>query len=463
MSCNRLTLTMSSLIVLSACSLAPVYETPELSLADRLNTTNTQITPAREIAWQDFYQNPQLNTLISLALGNNHDLRTAVLRVEQVRAQYRIRESDRMPALSGSAAISRQRAPAAMGFVNNSQIIDQYSVGVGIASWEIDIFGRIANLSEQALQAFFASQSVRDSVQLSLIAEVADTFYSWHSDKRLLQLAEDTRQARAESYQLIQQRFDHGLASELELRQAESLVHSAKVDVARFQQQLNQRLTALQLLVADSLDSTDWQAEEPWLDFAELPANLDSHTLLQRPDVIEAEYRLKAANANIGAVRAEFFPRISLTSTVGLLGTSPTNMLNGSARSWQISPQLNVPILDWGRNQAQLDVAELERDILIVHYQQVLERAFKEVYDELQAQQTLDDQLHALKDLTLASKRSLELAELRYQQGLDSYLEVLDAQRTVLDAQQAEISVKLARTRNQLTLYKAMGGGLISR
>lgn len=463
MKLSRLTLTMGSLVLLSACSLAPVHETPDMSVADRLSSAINETTPAREIAWQDFYQNPQLKTLIAKALSNNHDLRTAALRVEQVRAQYRIREADRFPPLDGNAAISRQRSPAAMSFVNNSQVVDQYSVGVGIASWEIDIFGRIRNLSEQALQEFFASQSARDSVQLSLIAEVADTFYSWHSDIAQLKLAENTRDARAESYQLIQQRFDNGLASELELRQAETLLHSARVDVARFQQQLNQRFTALQLLVAETLDSSEWQADESLLDFAELPADLDSETLLQRPDVIEAEYRLKAANANIGAVRAEFFPRISLTSSLGLLGTSPANMLNTSARSWQISPQLTVPIIDWGRNQAQLDVAELEREILIVQYQQVLEQAFKEVHDELQAQQTLDDQLHALQDLTLASKRGLELAELRYEQGLDSYLEVLDAQRTVLDAQQAEISVKLARTRNQLTLYKAMGGGLMAR
>lgn len=452
--------------VLSACSMIPEYQRPANPVTLESGESIVDASLAADTGWQEFYQDKQLQQLIALSLENNRNLRATVLQVEQLRAQYKIQRAELLPAVNANASATRQRVPSGLGAssqtLGGGGIYEEYQIGVGVSAWEIDFFGRIDSLQQAALEQFLASEASRKSIQLTLVAEVADAWFSWQATIAQLEFSRSTREAREESYELINKRFESGLASELALRQAETALHEARIAESLYQQQANQNFTALELLVGQTLDRQQWAAK--WNDdehtLQDLPINLSSEVLLARPDVMQAEHQVKAANANIGAARAAFFPRISLTTAIGIGGSSPSDLTNSGNRLWQISPQLSLPLLDWGVNDANLDVAELQKDINIARYQETIQQAFKEVLDEMQARVTLDAQLTAQQDLTKATGRSLELAEIRYDAGVDSYLEVLDAQRSHIDAQLAQIDTQLARLRNQLTLYKALGGGL---
>lgn len=450
--------------VLSACSMIPEYQRPANPVMLESSESIVDASLAADTGWQEFYQDKQLQQLIALSLENNRNLRATVLQVEQLRAQYKIQRAERLPAVNANVSATRQRVPEGLNTsgLGGSGIYEEYQIGVGVSAWEIDFFGRIDSLQQAALEQFLASEASRKSIQLTLVSEVADAWFSWQATIAQLEFSRSTREAREESYELINKRFESGLASELALRQAETALHEARIAESLYQQQANQNFTALELLVGQTLDRQQWTTK--WNDdshtLQDLPVNLSSEVLLARPDVMQAEHQVKAANANIGAARAAFFPRISLTTSLGIGGASPSDLTNTGNRLWQISPQLTLPLLDWGVNDANLDVAELQKDINIARYQETIQRAFKEVLDEMQARVTLDAQLTAQQDLTKATGRSLELAEIRYDAGVDSYLEVLDAQRSHIDAQLAQIDTQLARLRNQLTLYKALGGGL---
>ncbi len=454
-------LTLGMVITLSACSMIPDYQRPEPLI--EIEQSGTDVNTIADLGWQDFYRDPELQQLISLALDNNQTLHAASLTVEQLQKQYQIQRAEQLPPLDAQGSVTRERSPESLSFTGNSGVNEQYRVGLGISAWEIDFFGRIDSLSQSALQQYFATRAARDSLQLSLISQVADAWYSWQAARARYQLAVDTRDVRGQSYRLIQKRFDNGLASELDVRQAETALHEAKVLEAQSLQQANQFFTTLQLLSGQTLDKARWQAN--WQQIGQLldiPANLSSEILLQRPDVLQAEYQIKSANADIGAARAAFFPRISLTTSLGLAGTAPAQLTEAGSRHWQIAPQFTLPLLDWGVNQASLDVAELQKDINIADYQQVIQQAFKEVRDQMEARHTLDSQLQAQQDLTAATRRSLELAHTRFDAGVDSYLDVLDAQRSSINSQLNQIDIRLQRLRSQLTLYKALGGGLFA-
>ncbi len=465
MTFSRTWLGISLLILtLSSCSMIPDYQRPDNPSPLPAQQDPAEQLTAADIGWRDFYQDDSLQQLIGLSLNNNRNLQATALLVEQLRAQYRIRRAERLPMLDGNGGYSRQRFSANANEFGQSGIFEEYSVGVGIASWEIDFFGRLDSLEQAALNEFLSQDASLKSTQLTLVAEVADAYLSWQASLAQLDLAKSTREAREESYRLIERRYEGGLSSELALRQAETALHEARIAEAEFQQQANQNFTLLELLVGQPLNKANYPTRWQTADLLrKLPDNLQSDALLQRPDVAAAELSIKAANANIGAARAAFFPRISLTSSLGLAASNPADLLESSSRTWQIAPQFSIPLIDWGVNEANLDVAELEKEITVVRYQEVIQTAFKEVYDELEARQTLEDQLNAQQDLTQATARSLELAEKRFDAGVDSYLEVLDAQRSLIDAQLAEIATDLARLRNQLTLYKALGGGLLEQ
>ena len=451
---------------LGACSMIPDYQRPANPVMLESSESIVNASLAADTGWQEFYQDKQLQQLIALSLENNRNLRATIFQVEQLRAQYKIQRAERLPAVDGTASATRQRVPEGVSSgsqaIGGGGIYEEYQIGVGISAWEIDFFGRIDSLQQAALEQFLASEASRKSIQLTLVSEVADAWFSWQATIAQLEFSRSTREAREESYELINKRFESGLASELALRQAETALHEARIAESRYQQQANQNFTALELLVGQTLDRQQWTAKwgEDVHTLQDLPVNLSSEVLLSRPDVMQAEHQLKAANANIGAARAAFFPRISLAAAIGLGGSTPSDLTNSGSRLWQISPQLSLPLLDWGVNDANLDVAELQKDINIARYQETIQQAFKEVLDEMQARQTLDAQLNAQQDLTKATGRSLQLAEIRYDAGVDSYLEVLDAQRSHIDAQLAQIDTQLARLRNQLTLYKALGAGL---
>lgn len=449
----------SSLLALAACSMAPHYERPDAPVT--LNETAQSEKMAADIGWRDFYRNQQLQTLIEQALENNRDLRVAALTVEQVRAQYRIQRAQLLPTLNATGSGTRQRVSEAISETGESYIAEQYAAGVGISAYELDLFGRVQSLKNAALEQYLATDQARKSTQLSLVAEVADAYFTWVSNTELLSLTENTLKARQDSYAMVKRRYDSGLASELDLSQAATALHSARVDAALYQRQLATSFTALEVLVGTSLDADNLQAV--WNDevmLADLPDAVTSEVLLQRPDILQAEYNLRSANANIGAARAAFFPRISLTGSYGNASPELDNLFDSGTRAWSFSPQITLPIFAWGANAANLDVARLQKDVNIAVYEKAIQTAFKEVRDSLQSQSTLDAQLEAQQDLVTASARSFELAELRYQRGVDSYLEVLDSQRSLNTAQQALITMRLAKSRNQLTLYKALGGGL---
>src|SRR5690606_833314 len=301
----------SSLLALSACTMAPRYERPVAPVV--LDQVEQAATQAADIGWRDFYQNQQLQTLIEQALDNNRDLRVAALTVEQVRAQYRIQRAQLLPSINISGSGTRQRVSEAVSETGNSFISEQYSAGVGISAYELDLFGRVQSLKDRALAQYFSTDEARKSVQLSLIAEVADAYFTWVANVEFLSLTDNTLAARRQSYEMVKQRFDMGIASELDLSQAATALHLARVDAALYQRQLSESFTALQVLVGTSLNSDQLQAA--WDDemLAEFPEHISSQVLLQRPDILQAEYTLQGANANIGAARAAFFPQITLT------------------------------------------------------------------------------------------------------------------------------------------------------
>lgn len=454
---------VSTFLLLTACTMAPHYERPRSPVAvyetAELETTDTLAT---DLGWRDFYRNQQLQTLIEESLNNNRDLRVATLTLEQVRAQYRIQRAQLLPTHSATAGGTRQRVPEVLSETGESYISSQYSAGVGIAAYEVDLFGRVQSLKNRALEEYLATDEARKSAHLTLIAEVADAYFSWVANSELLTLSNNTLSGRQESYDMVKRRFDSGLASELDLSQAATALHSARVDVALFERQLAQSFTALEVLVGKPLDSKNVQAV--WSDeqlLAQLPETLSSDVLLQRPDILQAEHRLKAANANIGAARAAFFPRISLTGSIGNASPEFDSLFDSGTRTWNFSPQVSLPIFAWGANAANLDVAKLQKDVNIAQYEKAIQVAFKEVRDNLHAQASLESQLAAQSDLVAAAERSFNLAELRYEKGVDSYLEVLDSQRSFNAAQQSLINTRVLQLRNQLTLYKALGGGLL--
>ena len=453
---------LASLLLLSACTMAPHYERPASPVAQQTDgATQAEQARAADIGWREFYRNAQLQSLIEQALENNRDLRVAALTVEQVRAQYRIQRAQLLPSINISGSGTRQRVSEAVSETGNSFISEQYSAGVGISAYELDLFGRVQSLKDRALAQYFSTDEARKSVQLSLIAEVADAYFTWVANVEFLSLTDNTLAARRQSYDMVKQRFDMGIASELDLSQAATALHLARVDAALYQRQLSESFTALQVLVGTSLNSDQLQAA--WDDemLAEFPEHISSQVLLQRPDILQAEYTLQGANANIGAARAAFFPQITLTGLYGNASSELDNLFDSGTYAWSFSPRISLPIFSWGANVAALDVANLQKDVNVARYEQAIQSAFKEVFDGLSAQSTLLMQLDAQQDLVAASGRSYELAELRYEKGVDSYLEVLDSQRSYNTAQQSLIGTRLARMRNQVTLYKALGGGLL--
>ena len=456
----KLAICMTMLASLPACSLIPDYQRPK-PLVDTTQVKSEPGITVADLGWRQFYLDPALQKLINMALTNNQSLRASSLTVEQLKQQYQIQRAAERPTINADGSASRDRTPASVSQSRQDYISKQYKVGLGISSWEIDFFGRLNSLSQAALQQYLSTQSARDSAQLTLIADVADAWFSWQALRAEAKLAQDTQNSRQKSYALTQKKFENGVASELDVSQAETAVHEAAVLVAQYQQQANQQFTTLQLLVGTNLNKKDWQAN--WNKIAtlrDIPANLTSDVLLKRPDVMQAEHQIEAANANIGAARAAFFPRISLTSAIGLTGTAPAQLTDTGNRYWQISPQFSLPLLDWGTKEANLKVSKLQKQIDIANYQQTIQQAFKDVRDEMEARYTLDQQLKAQNDITKSTTRSLQLAQKRYDAGVDSYLDVLGAQRTLLNSQLSQIDISLQRLRNQLTLYKALGGGL---
>lgn len=442
--------------VLGGCmSLAPAYLRPEPPVAGAFpNGGTVQGSIAADLDWQVFFSDARLKRLIELALQNNRDLRVAILNIEQARAQYRIRRADQLPTLNVGASASRQ--PNSAGDSTTS-----YSAGFTVTAYELDFFGRVGSLRDAALAQYLASEEARKSAHISLIAAVANIYLSLLADDELLALTRQTLEGREESFKLTKLKFDHGVASGLDYQQARTLVEGARVTLAQLQRQRALDEDALVLLVGQPLPAA-LPAGAP-LGAAtlgpELPAGLPSDLLNHRPDIRQAEQQLIAANANIGAARAAFFPRISLTGSAGTASSELSGLFKGGSFGWTLAPQLLLPIFDAGRNQANLDSAKATRDIAMAQYEKAIQTAFREVADALAGRATYTDQLRAQTAQAEAEATRFKLSDLRYRNGVASYLDLLDAQRSLFSAQQAVVQTRLGQLQNRVSLYKVLGGG----
>ena len=453
--------------LLSGCSLAPLYQRPAAPVAPEwpagtsTAADSTAGVATADIAWQEFVGDARLRELIALALQNNRDLRVAALAIEQARAQYQIRRADEVPSVNATASGTRQPTPDG----GNSSV---YTAGLALTSWEIDFFGRIASLKDAALAQFFATQEARSAVQTSLVASVASAWLSLQTNTELLALTERTLATREDSLRLNQLRFDQGVTSALDLRQAQSLTAAARATLAQQQRLRALDANVLTLLVGQPLPAqllaavpAAQQQGAPAL-LADVPAGLPSELLARRADIRQAEQQLIAANANIGAARAAFFPRIALTAGVGTASSSLSGLFSSGSWGWTLAPQALLPIFDAGRNQAGLDSAQAGRAMAVAQYEKAIQVAFREVADALAGRATLDDEVRAQQDQANAEADRFRLADLRYRNGVSSYLDVLDAQRALFATQQALAQTQLARRQNQVELYKALGGGWVS-
>lgn len=450
---------LAALATLAGCSMMPTYERPAAPVAAQwpsATAASSATAPAAELAWQDFFADASLNRLIETALANNRDLRVAVLNIEQARAQLGLRRADQFPTLN--AAVTGSRTPNSSGGINSV-----YNAGLLVTAYEIDFFGRVASLKEQALAQYLATTEGSKTAQISLIATVAQTWLSLLADEELLAISKQTLATRDDSLRLVQLRLDNGAASELELRQAQSLMEAARVTLAQQQRQRALDENALVLLLGQAVPADVREhlasARLTQLRLPELPAGLPSDLLARRPDIRQAEQQLIAANANIGAARAAFFPRISLTAGVGSASSELAGLFKDGSWGFTLAPQLLLPLLDAGRNQAGLDSAQAGRDITVAQYEKAIQSAFREVADALAGRDTLIEQLRAQLAQTEAEIQRLRLTELRYQNGAASLLDSLDAQRSLFGAQQAVVQTRLAYLQNRVVLYKTLGGG----
>jgi multidrug efflux system outer membrane protein len=465
---------LAAALILAGCaSMAPDYARPAMPVedtwpqgpayraADRSAAGSPAAAAAADISWQAFIVDHRLRELVEIALSNNRDLRVATLNIERARAQYGVQSAEALPSIGVSGSGAAQRMPADLSPSGQAGITRQYSAGVGMSAYELDLFGRVRSLKDEALQRYLSTQEAHRTVQIALVAEVANAYLTLAADQERLKLARRTLDSQRASYALTRRSQELGAASMLDLRQAQTLVESARVDVARFTSQVARDRNALELLLGSRLPDgllPAGQGDGP-ATLSALEAGLPSDVLQTRPDVLRAERLLRAANANIGAARAAFFPRIALTASAGTASSALGSLFDGGTGFWNFMPQLDLPIFDGGRNRANLKVSETNRDIAMAEYEKSIQVAFREVADVLADRGTLGEQLDAQRDLVEASEHNRTLADARYRSGVDSYLNVLDAERNLYAAQQDLISLRLRHSSNHVALYKALGGG----
>lgn len=444
---------LAAAALIAGCSMTPTLERPAAPVPATFPGQPATVTASGPLqAWASFITDARLRELVALALKNNRDLRVATLNIEQVRAQYQVRRADQVPSVNATVAGNRQ--PTASGDISSI-----YTAGLAMASWELDFFGRVASLKDAALAQFLASEEAQRTVQTSLVASVASSWLSLQTDEALLALTRRTLATREDSLRLTKLRFDNGAASALDLRQAESLTAAARATLAQQRRTIAQDLNALTLLVGQEVPARLLPGAGDVAPFQPVPEGLPSELLTRRADIRQAEQALVAANANIGAARAAFFPRISLTASVGTVSNELSGLFKDGSWGFSLAPQALLPIFDLGRNQANLDAAKAARDIAVAQYEKSIQVAFREVADALAGRATLGEQLAAQEAQAQAEADRFRLAELRYRNGVASYLDVLDAQRSLFTTQQALAQTRLAQQQNQVALYKALGGG----
>ncbi|WP_163835637.1 efflux transporter outer membrane subunit [Spartinivicinus ruber] len=465
---QKICVLIPALTMAGCVSLTPDYQRPDSPVTAEWRDTKAAQQNSSAIAtnktvaaikWQDYFQEPKLRQVINLALTNNRDLRIALLNIEQARAKYGIQEAELWPSISVSSSKTASRTP--VNGSDSSTISHQYEAGIGFSSYELDLFGRISSLKDEALESYFSTVETQRSTRLSLIAEVANNWLTLATNLQLQALAQQTLNSQLETLKLTQKMYNQGIASKLNLAQVQSSVETARVDVATYKAQVAQDRNALELVVGTQLKDNLLPSIklEKTIALAPIPANLKSSVLFQRPDVLAAEHSLKGANANIGAARAAFFPTISLTASAGRSSNQLNHLFSSSNRSWSFTPSISIPILNVGSLSASLKESKVKRDIAVAEYEKTIQTAFKEVADVLAVRGSLDERLKAQKALVKANSQSYILSNARYRNGLDSYLDALDSQRQLYSAQQALIQLQLTEYSNRVTLFKVLGGG----
>jgi multidrug efflux system outer membrane protein len=458
--------------LIAGCSLQPVYERPGLPVATRYPTGDAykpssdgpggKTLPAVDIGWRDFFTDPRLQRLVEIGLANNRDLRVAALTVAQTQAQYRIQRSAQFPQIGGFADSSALRTPTSISPTGRANLTHDYSVGVS-AAWEIDFFGRLRSLSDQALQQYFATAQARKAAEILLVSEIADQYLTLLSYDEFLAVTQRTLDTAQASYKLTVLQFQNGVGTELSVRQSESVVEQARANYSAQVRGRAQAENALVLLLGQPLPA-DLPPPVPLNDqtiLADIPADLPSDLLTRRPDIMQAEATLRGANANIGAARAAFFPTISLTGDLGTASSALAGLFKAGSLAWSFLPSITMPIFEAGRLQANLDVATVQKDINVAQYEKTIQTAFREVADGLAARGTYDDQVASLERYTEAEQRSLDLSDMRFRNGVDTYLTVLTAQTALYSAQLSLVSARVARLTNLVDLYRGLGGGWI--
>ena len=441
-------------LALSGCTMIPKYERPAAPIAAQYSSsTETNAPSSANTAWRDFAADERLQKLIELALVNNRDLRVAMLNVEQSRAQYRITRSSSFPGIDAGGGYTRS------GDFHVSS--DQWSASIGTTAYEVDLWGRVRSLNRQALDKYFATAAARRSAQISLVAEVASQYFALRQAEEQITLARQTLKTVRESFDLNKALFDAGASSELDLRTAEGQVQTAKINVLTYERQRAESENALVLLVGQSLPS-DLPAARPFNGtnlLADISPGMPSELAQRRPDILQAEYTLKAANANIGAARAAFFPRITFTSSIGTTSSQLSDLFGAGTGVWSFSPQITLPIFTGGQNRADLDSAKIGRRIEVANYEKAIQTAFREVSDALAGNSAYAAEITERTALIAAQQRRFELATARYRQGEDSYLNVLSAQQELYSAQQGQLAAQYQKLASRIALYKALGGG----
>jgi outer membrane protein, multidrug efflux system len=454
--------------LLAGCSLQPTYEQPDAPVsptypagpAYKDASGNTRL-PAAEIGWKEFLKDDRLQRIVELALANNRDLRVAGLNIAQFEAQYRITRSDLFPQVDAAVSSSAQRGP---GLTSRNVATHRYSADLGV-SWTLDFFGRLRSLNDQALQQYFATAQAGKATYILLVSQVADQYLTMLAADELLAVTKHTLDTAQQSYELALAQFQGGTGTELSVNQAQTVVEQAKANYAAQVRSRAQAENLLVLLVGQPLPA-DLPPGQPFNSqafLADVPEGLPSDLLTRRPDIMEAEANLRAAYANIGAARAAFFPDISLTATVGTASTALSGLFGSGSAAWSFVPSITQPIFTGGALSANLDLAKLQRDSSVARYEKAIQVAFREVADGLAARGTYDDQIAALERYVTAAQSFLELSELRFKTGVDSYLNVLTAQTNLYTAEQLLVSTRLARLTNLVDLYQSLGGGWIAQ
>lgn len=471
----KLTAIIAGTCSLTACiNLAPFFSPPQAPVPATFGNVNNEQKPLTELGWQSFITEKRLQQVVDLALKNNRDLRVATLNIERARAQYQVQRADLFPTVAATLSETASKGLSnvgnngnvAAGTVaasnnNSGNVSHIYRATVGFSAYELDLFGRIRNLNAQALQTFYSEEENRKTTQISLVAEISTAWLTLAADKKRLAIAQQTLKSQQDTYDINQKMFELGVANALTLKQLQTSVDNARVAVATYNIQIQQDINALNLLAGSSVPMAllpDSQLTSVVFSTT-LPRGVTSKTLQQRPDVRAAEHLLEGANANIGALRAAFFPTISLTTTVGSASTELNGLFGPGSRIWTFVPQISLPIFNGGRNRANLEIGEKNQQILLAQYEKTVQTAFREVADVLVQREGLQAQLEAQQSLNGAAAEAFKLADARFKNGVDSYLVVLDAQRTLYTAEQSLVTLQLSDAASQLTLYKVLGGG----